>query len=789
MKTRHQLSKKRPSTIYKLQDHMINEGFVCNERIICDGIVHPFHIEGDPEGTRDNWYVAINREIFVACFGSFKTGQKISHSHIPVDKLSPDQQTSYDDTMEEMEDLYQAELSKHHAKRSVALSQMYYEANDADPNFPALDQWGIGAHDIKQKNTALLIPAKKGDEITNIQVIGKNRSKYLMEKIPLNGAHHQIGNIDNETLTEDFDKQVLVVTIAYEVAASINEATGLTTAASLEADNLRQTVEYFILEHPTIHIIIAANDDQLADGSSSFTQARNTAEEFDVPLAKSIFVSTHNKRADKPKSFNDQHVLGEQNAIKIAIDDATTLKDKMAFLALIHSSDEYKNELSLAADFWGDTPQSLGYKVEQHLKYEAYARCGGEFPLRPNTAWHKEVDIKPVANSVLELFQRYSVTPPGADVFLTMWTFSTYFHDAFQYFPICLITSPIKGAGKTTAVEIQSAVCMDTITTTDITSASIPRVIEIGKATLILDEADTYIPNDHQFKGKLNASVKAFGSVSIRCESNGTGFYPKAFKTSTPIVISMIDAYGKLFSTVLDRSIIVPMERKSLGEITQRIPRNFYDQCEEIRRMLMRWAADNIHILTELLDYFEPEVPHLFNRSLDKWRPLLAVAELIGGEWPKLTLKAIENLENFDIDDEDLELILLSDTRDVLSGFPHKIIRSQELVGLLLDMDGRPWSGLPDTGRKLSTAKMANMLRRFRIKPAQGRRPGEPNLRGYLISDFMKTFERYLPTMAMEGIGSPANTTNEPAQGPDSLKGVILLPKARLARWQPTSLA
>src|SRR5262245_65864349 len=56
-----------------------------------------------------------------------------------------------------------------------------------------------------------------------------------------------------------------------------------------------------------------------------------------------------------------------------------------------------------------------------------------------------------------------------------------------------------------------------------------------------------------------------------------------------------------------------------------------------------RWANDNIDLLCDA----DPATPDVLNdREADCWRPLLAIADRAGGEWPHLARSAAVSLSN-----------------------------------------------------------------------------------------------------------------------------------------------
>ena len=56
-----------------------------------------------------------------------------------------------------------------------------------------------------------------------------------------------------------------------------------------------------------------------------------------------------------------------------------------------------------------------------------------------------------------------------------------------------------------------------------------------------------------------------------------------------------------------------------------------------VRRQAARWAADNFDNLIDP----DPAIPQALNdRAADNWRPLLAIADMAGGEWPQRAREA-----------------------------------------------------------------------------------------------------------------------------------------------------
>ena len=56
------------------------------------------------------------------------------------------------------------------------------------------------------------------------------------------------------------------------------------------------------------------------------------------------------------------------------------------------------------------------------------------------------------------------------------------------------------------------------------------------------------------------------------------------------------------------------------------------DRCESLQRvarMCARWAEDNANAIADSIPTWG-----LINRDADNWRPLFAIADMIGSDWP-----------------------------------------------------------------------------------------------------------------------------------------------------------
>ena len=173
-----------------------------------------------------------------------------------------------------------------------------------------------------------------------------------------------------------------------------------------------------------------------------------------------------------------------------------------------------------------------------------------------------------------------------------------------------------------------------------------------------------------------------------------------------------------------------------------------------LARMAARWARDQYQALA----HAEPDMGPLYNRLADNWRPLYAIADLAGDNWPELTRQAMIALTPSEDENASRGEQLLADIRIV---FDQEELTSNELVERLIGLEGRPWAEFGRSGRHLTMNALARLLKPFGIRPSFIG-PEAARSRGYRRAAFTDPFERHLPPLAAHDTRStvhPCRTT------------------------------
>jgi len=235
-----------------------------------------------------------------------------------------------------------------------------------------------------------------------------------------------------------------------------------------------------------------------------------------------------------------------------------------------------------------------------------------------------------------------------------------------------------------------------------------------------------------ELRGILNAGLYRSNAFVLRCV--GDRKQPKICSVWSPKAIALI---GRLPDTLEDRSIVIPMRRRNPEEHVDLLHVvRLFAELETVRRKAVRWAMDHL----DKLGNITPRLPQgLHDRAQDLWRPLLAIAEEAGGDWPERARRAATELSGLALHDNSPELQLLASIHALFEKQQTDRLSSETIVCALAETEGAG-----SNGRYLTQARLARRLSPFGIRPTIGHRTRTHVSRGYLLQDFRDAFARYL---------------------------------------------
>lgn len=393
--------------------------------------------------------------------------------------------------------------------------------------------------------------------------------------------------------------------------------------------------------------------------------------------------------------------------------------------------------------------------------------------------WPEPVDGDALVDEIEECFERHVVLPAGGKTACALYAIYTHSHDAFPISPLLAAVSPMERCGKTTLLKVFLKLVCRPLASSSLTGAGVFRTIEKWRPTLIIEEADAFLHGNEEMRGLLDSGHDRETAFVLRVV--GEEMEPKRFSTWSPKIVAHI---GKLPSTLMDRSILIPMKRKTPSE---KVKSMRGVQFGDIRRRIRRFVEDHMVEFRAA----NPDMPAALNdRQADNWLPLVIIADAAGPRSAKKAREAISALTGAEEEAEPSSTgtMLLADIGSILNEWADEEISTLDLLKNLVAMSERPWPTYA-RGKEMTARHLAKLLKPFGIHSRQVWSSADgagSNFRGYLKSSFDDAFARYTPYLsaralepntdadssaylsAREGNALADNYPLEPAQRKDS---------------------
>src|SRR5262245_59038630 len=134
------------------------------------------------------------------------------------------------------------------------------------------------------------------------------------------------------------------------------------------------------------------------------------------------------------------------------------------------------------------------------------------------------------------------------------------------------------------------------------------------------------------------------------------------------------------------------------------------EALDRIARMCARWSDNSGDGLKDA----DPEMGGIINRIADNWRPLFAIADATGSDWPRVS-QAAKALAPREADSTNT--MLLADIRAVFNDKNTDRLPSEELCESLAAMEGRPWAEFGKARKPITKNQLARTLNSFAVIP------------------------------------------------------------------------
>jgi putative DNA primase/helicase len=413
---------------------------------------------------------------------------------------------------------------------------------------------------------------------------------------------------------------------------------------------------------------------------------------------------------------------------------------------------EYDRQRQKAAEELGIRVSTLDKVVDTARPQPVgVSECSGTAILYDDPVpWPNSVDGNLLIELLTKTYGKYVVLPEHAALSLSLWTIHSHAHAAATVSPVLAVESPEMRCGKTTLLGVIGGLVPRLLATSNVTTAALFRAVEKWCPTLLIDEADTFLKNSDELRGVLNSGHTRALAYVIR--TVGDDHEPRRFRTWCPKAIALI---GTLPSTLRDRSIEIRLRRRKKDEKVAPWRADQVEDLTDLRRQCARWVIDKL----EHLQRADPTIPvGLHDRAADNWRPLLAIAEAIGGEWLKKAHLAAQALSVDQERDDTASALLLNDLKALFDNTKADRFFSRNITDYLVQLEERPWPEWKN-GKPITVRQLARLLNPFDITPTTIR-IGSETAKGYLREQFLDVFARYLP--------QPSDTPSQHAHNTDS---------------------
>src|SRR5438874_2310465 len=167
------------------------------------------------------------------------------------------------------------------------------------------------------------------------------------------------------------------------------------------------------------------------------------------------------------------------------------------------------------------------------LKYDRHSICGGRTSVvsdelkeeREKTRvvavaevepWPEAVDGGALLDGLRQEASRFVVLPAWGKEALALFTLHTYAYELRDVSTYLGIESPQKQCGKTTLLTVLSELVNRPVVSSNVSPPALFRVIEELRPTLLIDEADTFLKGNDEFRGILNSGYSRKTAFVLR---------------------------------------------------------------------------------------------------------------------------------------------------------------------------------------------------------------------------------------------------------------------------------
>jgi hypothetical protein len=326
---------------------------------------------------------------------------------------------------------------------------------------------------------------------------------------------------------------------------------------------------------------------------------------------------------------------------------------------------------------WGDVDQLIALSVNNPEK----TRDDGDDEDEPSPAQQNDGKVPDVFELVDWLLRRFLFLEDHQYTALALWILHSFVFREFQHTPRLALLSPVRGCGKSVALNLCAKLCSRARKFGSTSTAVLPRLIDNERPSVLLDEADNLdFTNDPVLRAIVNDGFEEAGVRALVVNQE-----TREFNLFAPLAFGAI---GRLPLPLMSRSIVINMSRAPRKAMLERFDlknQKLREELDVVYRHVFAWAQQ---VRTQLDT--DPAMPDgLYGRAADRWRVLFSIADALGrGDQARKAAKAFAGEHA----DEDVKIELLSDIRHVFGALADDQIAAEVLLQHLLALDDGRWT-------------------------------------------------------------------------------------------------
>jgi len=380
--------------------------------------------------------------------------------------------------------------------------------------------------------------------------------------------------------------------------------------------------------------------------------------------------------------------------------------------------------------------------LDDHVKaIRSDSNSSAQLPFSEVEPYADPIDPAQLLADLSATIRRYVVFDKELADAVALWIAMTWFIEDIEVAPILIITAPEKACGKSQLLSLAGLFVARPLSAANSTASFLFRAITAWRPTLLIDEADTFIKQNDDLKGLVNAGHTRANAFVGRTVAVGDGHEPRLFDVWSAKAFAGISLEKHLPDATMSRGIVVTLRRKMPTETAERLRHANKEQFQILASKLARFDED----YATQVRAARPLLPdELSDRDQDNWEPLLAIASCAGPEWVERATKSALALSRMAETFVSTGNELLSDIQEVFEKKKTFKISTVDLIEALTDDEEKAWATY-NRGRPLTPRQLAKLLSAYGIQPKTVRMVlGTP--KGYDSDQFRDAFARYLQT-------------------------------------------